>query len=166
MKRFVIVALVLVFVCGVSLASDPALGFWISVDERTGLPTAGWEIYLVGNTLHGRILSVVGEPQDVKAFNCRDSYRGFPLQGRVSEMTVVGTPWMFGLTQDRAGVWSGGNIINPDDGNMYRCRIVFHPQDGNRYRVDTLQVRGEIGLGIGRNQFWRRSTREAASALR
>jgi uncharacterized protein (DUF2147 family) len=81
-------------------------------------------------------------------------------------MTVVGTPWIFGLAMDRPGQWSHGNIIDPESGNLYQCKISFHAADGNRYKHDTLEMRGEIGLGIGRSQFWRRTTREQAAALR
>jgi uncharacterized protein (DUF2147 family) len=167
MKKIVYFTLAFVFVSGFCFASDPAEGFWISVDEKTGKATAGWEIYIVGDKLFGRVLSVADHPQDVKAENCRDSYRDFPVPGKVNAMTVVGTPWIFGLARDRQpGSWSGGNIVDPDSGNMYRCRITFRPQDGRRYQTDTLEMRGEIGLGIGRSQFWRKATREEASAVR
>ena len=154
------------FVSGFCFGADLVEGFWVSVDDKTGKSTAGWEIYAVGDKLYGKILSVAGHPQDVKAYNCKDSYRGFPVRGKVNEMAVVGTPWIFDLTRDRPGVWSGGHIIDPDKGSMYRCKITYHPQDGNRYKTDTLEMRGEIGLGIGRSQYWQKATREAASALR
>jgi uncharacterized protein (DUF2147 family) len=163
-----IAALGVVFLLGTGFlrAADPAEGFWISVDEKTGKVTAGWEIYQEGGRLYGRILSVAGFPQDLKADKCKESYRGFPLAGKVNRMPVVGTPWIFGLSVDRPGQWSGGSIVDPNDGNMYRCKISFHPADGNRYKADTLEMRGEIGLGIGRSQFWRRSGREEAAGLR
>ena len=165
MKKFVIFLLVSVFTAGVFLAADPVEGFWISVDEKTQKPTAGWEIYTTGGKLFGKVLSVADHPQDVKADKCNDSYRGFPVSGKVSEMTVVGTPWIFGLTMDRAGVWSGGNVIDPDEGRMYGCRITFRAMDGNKYKTDTLEMRGTIGP-FGRSQFWQKATREQASALR
>jgi len=164
MKGFAVFTLV--FITGFCFGADLAEGFWISVDEKTEKATAGWEIYTIGDKLYGRILSVAGHPQDVKASNCKDSYKGFPVQGKVSEMTVVGTPWIFDLTLDKPGVWSGGNIIDPDKGSMYKCKITFRPRDGKKYMFDTLEMRGEIGLGIGRSQYWRKSTREESSSLR
>ena len=166
MKKLVFFAVVLISVCGFCFGADPVEGFWISFDDKTGNATAGWEIYTVGNKLYGKVLSVTGHPQDIKAFNCKDSYRGFPVQGKVSEMTVVGTPWIFDLTMDKTGIWSGGQVIDPDNGNMYKCKITYRPQDGNKYKTDTLEMRGEIGLGLGRSQLWQKSTQEAASALR
>ena len=166
MKKILFISVIFIFIAGFCFAADPVEGFWVSVDEKTGKATAGWEIYTLGNKLFGKILSVSGHPQDVKASNCKESYRGFNVPGKVNEMTVVGTPWIFDLTQDRPGVWSGGQIIDPDGGNMYKCKITFRPVDGKKYLTDTLEMRGEIGLGIGRSQFWRKSTREEASSLR
>jgi uncharacterized protein (DUF2147 family) len=81
-------------------------------------------------------------------------------------MTVVGTPWIFGLSPDRPGQWSGGNIINPEDGRIYHCKVIFRAAgSSNRFRADTLEVRGEIGLGIGRSQFWQKTDRQTASGL-
>ncbi|MDR0496412.1 MAG: DUF2147 domain-containing protein [Treponema sp.] len=155
-----------VFASGFCFAADPVEGFWISLDDKNGKATAGWEIYTTGNKLYGKILSVADHPQDVLADKCRDSYRGFPVSGKVNTMRVVGTPWIFDLAMDRIGVWSGGQVIDPDNGSMYRCRITFRAMDGNRYKTDVLEVRGEIGLGIGRSQYWRKCSREEAMAVR
>jgi len=159
-KRTLFIVIFLLFAAGFCFAADSAEGFWISVDDKSGKVTAGWEIYADGDTLYGKILSVADYPQDARAVKCKDSYRGFPLPGKVSEMPVVGTLWIFGLSRDKPGVWTGGHVIDPNDGNMYKCRITYHP------KTDTLEMRGEIGLGIGRSQFWRKSSREEAAALR
>jgi uncharacterized protein (DUF2147 family) len=163
MKKFMVLCLTLA--AGLCFA-DPVEGFWISRDEKTGKATAGWEIYLQGGKLYGRILSIAGFPQDERAMACKESYQGFPVAGKVNEMRVVGTPWIFALTMDRTGQWSGGSIIDPNDGKMYKCKITFRQADGRRYQEDTLEMRGEIGLGIGRSQFWRKSTGAEAGALK
>ncbi|MDR2404634.1 MAG: DUF2147 domain-containing protein [Spirochaetaceae bacterium] len=157
----------LILLLGSSLFADPAEGFWLSVDEQTGKITAGWELFQENGKLLGRILSIAGHPQDIKASACRESYRGFPRTGKVNELPIVGPPWIFGLSPERsAGHWRGGSVIDPNDGKIYQCRITYHPADGKRFPQDALEMRGEIGLGIGRSQFWRRSTREEASSLR
>jgi uncharacterized protein (DUF2147 family) len=151
---------------GICFAADPAEGFWISVDEKTGKDTAGWEIFIRDGKLYGRILSLAGLPQNVKADECKDSYKGFPTAGKVSEMNVVGTTWIFGLVPDsQPGQWKGGNVIDPNDGSMYGCKITFHPADGKKYKVDTLEMRGTIGP-LGRSQFWRKATQAQAAGLR
>lgn len=150
---------------GLCFAADPAEGFWLSVDNQTGRITAGWETYQTGGRLYGRVLSTAEHPADVKAVPCKESYPGFPVSGKVNEMVIVGTPWIFGLTMDKPGHWSGGNVINVQDGNLYKCKIIFHPADGKKFQTDTLEMRGEIGFGIGKSQFWPKTTRRHAASL-
>jgi uncharacterized protein (DUF2147 family) len=166
MKKYIALCAVLLVGTGLCFAADPVEGFWVSVDDKTERATAGWEIYQQGGKLYGKVLSIAGFPQDSPAILCRESYAGFPVAGKVNAMRVVGTPWIFGLSIDKAGQWSGGNVIDPNDGKIYRCKITFRQADGRRYPADTLEMRGEIGLGIGRSQFWRKSTRAEAGGLR
>jgi uncharacterized protein (DUF2147 family) len=162
-----VVFFAVIFLCGgLCFASDPAEGYWLSVDERTGKVTAGWEIYQEGGKLYGKILSTADYEAGIKAEKCKESYRGFPFPGKVNQMVVVGTAWIFGLVQEQEGRWVNGNVIDPTDGNMYKCKITYHPADGNKFTTEALEMRGEIGLGIGRSQFWQRATRETAMAQR
>jgi len=165
MKRACALLLILAVVAAAAYAADPVEGCWISWDEKTGKPTAGWEIFQEGGILYGKILSVADKPQDAIATACKDNYKGFPESGKVSAMNVVGTRWIFGLREDKTGVWSGGHIIDPSDGKMYGCKITFHPQDGKKYKIDTLEMRGTVGP-FWRSQFWQRASPEEASALR
>ena len=159
----VLAAVGLLTVSGFGFAQDPAEGYWLSVDEKSERVTAGWEIYQLDNKLYGKVLSSAEPDQPNR---CKESYRGFPVAGKVNELPMIGTPWIFGLSAERPGRWHRGHIIDPTTGNLYRCRITFHAADGSRYKTDTLEMRGEIGLGIGRSQFWRRVTREAAVSQR
>ena len=164
MKKFIVLFLVFA-VSGFCFAADPAEGFWLSIDEKSGEVTGGWHIYQEGGKLYGRILSSSQDSRGQPASKCRDSYPGFPISGKVNEMPIIGTPWIFGLSMDKSGEWSGGNIINPEDGKIYKCKIIFRPADGKKFQSDTLEMRGEIGLGIGRSQFWRKTGEAAASSL-
>jgi len=168
-KAFPVCALVLVFAAKAVAqeAADPALGFWLAVDEKTGKVTSGWEMYTDRNgSLCGRILSMSDYPLDTLADHCKKSYKDFPVPGDVSRMTVVNTPWLFGLKRDGPGKWSGGKIINPEDGSIWQAKVTFHAADGKHYTVDTLEMRGELALGIGRSQFWRKAERAEAAGLR
>jgi len=158
--------LILAFnICGVCFAADPVEGYWLSVDEKSGKVTGGWYIYEDNGKLLGITLSTAAHPRGVVAIRCKDSYPGFPIDGKVNTMVVEGTPWIFGLTMERPGVWSGGHVVNPEDGRMYKAKMTFRPADGKKFQQDALEMRGEIGLGIGRSQYWRRSDRETASNL-
>jgi uncharacterized protein (DUF2147 family) len=146
-------------------ADDPVEGFWISIDDNTGKVTAGWQVYQEGGKLYGKILSLASEPRGTIAAMCKESYKGFPVLGKVNTMPVAGTPWIFGLTKGKNGEWSGGNIIDPESGKMYNCKIIFRPADGKKFQSDTLEMRGEIGLGIGRSQFWQKTDSATANNL-
>jgi uncharacterized protein (DUF2147 family) len=159
------VFLLLLFVAGFCSAADPVEGYWLSIDEKTNKVTAGWHIYQEGGRLYGKILSMTDYSNTLKAVPCKESYPGFPIAGKVNEMLVVGAPWIFGLSCDKPGEWSGGNIINAEDGKMYKCKIKYHGADGKKYKTDVLEMRGEIGLGIGRSQYWQKSDQQTASSL-
>ncbi|MDR1894759.1 MAG: DUF2147 domain-containing protein [Spirochaetales bacterium] len=151
---------------GFCFALDPAEGYWFSVDDRSGARTAGWEIYESGGLLLGKMLSAPGLPESQRAVRCRRSYPGYPLEGNVNEMPMIGTPWIFGLRMTRRGYWEDGHVINPENGSIYKCKLIYHPADGGRFKEEALEIRGEIGLGIGGSQYWQRCTREQAASLR
>ncbi|MDR3337100.1 MAG: DUF2147 domain-containing protein [Treponema sp.] len=165
MKKLASLCLILLLGAGLCFAADPVEGFWISVDEKTSKVTAGWEIYQQGGKLYGKILSIAGFSQDEIASKCKESYRNFPVAGKVNQMKVIGPPWIYGLSPEKGGQWSGGTVIDPNDGNMYGCKITFHPADGGKYKTDTLEMRGTIGP-FGRSQFWQKSAQQEASGLR
>jgi len=93
-----------------------------------------------------------------------DLQKGSRVQG-VCSMTFVGRPGSFGLTplkgrpliglrilwdlQKGSDQWSGGKILDPDNGKIYKCSISL---DGKK-----LKVRGFIGFSLlGRTQYWLR----------
>jgi len=143
---------------------DPVEGYWLSVDEKTGKVTAGWHIYAEGGKVFGMLLSTVEHPKGVLASKCKDSYPGFPVAGKVNQMTVAGTPWIFGLSQDKPGEWSGGHVVNPEDGGMFKCKLTYRTADGKKFKADVLEMRGELGI-FGRSQFWQKTDEATASSL-
>jgi uncharacterized protein (DUF2147 family) len=165
LRNIIFLFLLFSLAVGFCFAADPVEGFWLSVDDKTGQVTAGWHIYSQGNTLFGKLLSTADHPQNVVAERCKDSYPGFPVAGKVSQMTVVGTPWIYGLSMEKPGEWGNGHVVNPEDGRVYRCRIIYRTADGKKHKSDVLEMRGEIGLGIGRSQFWQKSDQQTASSL-
>jgi len=165
MKKIFTLVFTLSVVAGFCFAAaDPVEGYWLSIDEKTGKTTAGWYVYQEGGKLYGKILST-NDPKDTVATKCKESYPGFPVAGNVNQMTIAGTPWIFGLSMDKPGEWSGGSIIDPQDGKIYKCKIIYRNADGKKYKTDVLEMRGEIGLGLGRSQFWQKADQKTASSL-
>ena len=169
MKRLIISFLIVCFAAGICFAADPVEAYWLSVDEKSGKVTGSWHIYQEGGKLYGKLLSSPDDPPDTIADKCKESYAGFPVPGKVNKMKIIGTPWIFGLTLDKTGEWSGGNVVDPTDGKMYKCKIIFRPAGSKsgrtEFKVDTLEMRGEVGLGIGRSQYWKKTDFETASNL-
>ncbi len=163
-KRILFALLALCCAIG-AYAADPAVGLWKSVDEE-GKTTAAWRIYEKDGRLFGEIVTVPNQRDETIASSCKPSYKDFPVPGDVSKMKVTGTPFIFNLKMKEPGQWADGNIIDPKDGKIYKCKITFHGADGKKYPVNTLEMRGEIGLGIGRSQNWIATDEAEIEAMR
>jgi len=164
MKKFITTVIFILVFAGTGFAGDPVEGFWMSVDDKTGEIKSGWEIYENNGVMYGKMLSAVGFTSATKATRCRDSYANFPIAGKVNQLPLLGTPWMFGLRRENAGKWSNGNIVNPEDGNMYKLTLIHHPVDGKKFKQETLEIRGQLLVFSG-SQYWKRATFEQASSL-
>jgi uncharacterized protein (DUF2147 family) len=163
MKRF-ITAAIIIFIY-TNAAADPVEGFWLSVDHKTGKIESGWEMYQNNGKMYGKMLSADGLPENVMASRCKESYPNFPIAGKVNQMPVLGTPWIYNLSMESTGRWTNGHVIDPVNGNIYKCSLFYHPADGRRFERETLEIRGQLLVFSG-SQYWRRATREEASALR
>ena len=163
-KLFLLVAVFMSFSL-LSVFADPVEGLWKSVDEKSGKVTAVWKIYIQEGKLFGEMLVVIGKKPDAKASKCTKDYPDFPRPGKVSNMPLVGTPFIFNLVKKAEGAWHNGYIIAPDTGKYYYCKITFRARDGKTYKTDCLEMRGEIGLGIGRSQLWVKTSEAEAQNL-
>jgi len=162
-KNFIAIIFILVY-AGIAFAADPVEGFWMSVDDKTGEIKSGWEIYESNGYMYGKMLSAVGFSSATRASRCRDSYANFPVAGKVSQLPLLGTPWIFGLRRESPGKWTNGNIVNPEDGNMYKLTLIYHQADGKKFQQEALEIRGQL-LFFSGSQYWKRATREEASSL-
>lgn len=166
MKKLLALCVMAVLAVSALSAADKVEGFWKSIDEKTGKVTAAWHIYEKDGKLFGVILTVPTQKDSTIADTCKSSYKDFPVSGDVSKMTVVNTPFIYGLKMKSTGQWEDGNIIDPKDGKLYKCKITFRPADSKKYKSDMLEMRGEIGMGIGRSQLWERTNEDEIESLR
>jgi uncharacterized protein (DUF2147 family) len=117
------------------------VGFWETIDDKTGSPRAVIEITEEAGVLSGKVIKglVKGEPLDKRCTACTDARKDQPIIG----MTVV-----TGMHKDGED-WDGGEILDPDTGKIYRCKM--HLEKGGT----ELIVRGFIGISLlGRSQTW------------
>ncbi|HLW25759.1 MAG TPA: DUF2147 domain-containing protein [Steroidobacteraceae bacterium] len=121
-------------------ASSP-IGLWQTFDDKTGQPRAVVEIYAENGRLFGRIQqSFKPGAEQRRCTVCSDERKDQPVIGLVIIRNL----------KPSGDEWSGGDILDPDNGWVYRCKLKVDP-DGR------LEVRGYLGFSLlGRTQFWRR----------
>lgn len=78
-----------------AFAADPAEGLWKSIDEKTGKPTGVWNIYVENDKLYGTMLVCMDHNPKAAVTACKDSYPDFPKKGKVKNMALVGTPFIY-----------------------------------------------------------------------
>jgi uncharacterized protein (DUF2147 family) len=125
-------------------ADDSAspVGLWKTVDDRTGKARSLVRIYTEGGLLFGRIERGLDPRENDRVCDkCTDERRGQPLR----QMVILRN------LKHADGEYIDGDILDPDNGSVYRCRIRL--EDGGR----KLVVRGFIGVSLfGRSQTWER----------
>ena len=119
-----------------SACGQSPIGFWQTIDDNTKEPRSIVEIYEENGSVNGRIVRLINpeEPNPV-CEECTDHRKGQPIEGLII---------LEGLSQD-GNEWAGGQILDPENGKTYRCRIWV--EDGN------LRVRGYLGI-FRRTQTW------------
>lgn len=127
-------------------ALSPA-GLWTTIDDHTGKPRAQVRIVEADGSLEGTIVKFFPEPGEEpnpRCTECTDTRRGQP---------IIGMTFLSGLRRAGDGaVWTGGTILDPDSGRIYRSQATLS-EDGRE-----LLVRGFIGIALlGRTQTWVRA---------
>ena len=138
-RLFIVVPLILFPV--VSWGASPE-GVWKTIDDETGKERSLVELRVVDGELTGVIKDIIPLPDDNPDQLCDQ------CKGELKDQPVVGLRIIWGLTEED-GVWSGGLVLDPKNGKIYKCKITAS-EDGH-----TLEVRGYLGVSIfGRSQTW------------
>lgn len=120
------------------------VGRWKTHDDDTGEEKGIVRIREEGGKLYGVIEHVYPKPgldPNPKCEKC---------EGAKKDKPVVGLEILWGLERD-GDEWTGGRILDPENGKTYRCFIEVI--DGGR----RLKVRGYLGVSLfGRTQYWDR----------
>lgn len=120
-------------------AQNSVFGVWKAIDDTDGEATSYIEIYDQNGKLHGKIIKLLREEEDIVCGRCKGEKKDKPVLG----MEII---WDM---EQKGAVWKGGNILDPEAGKDYKCRITLEN--------DILQVRGYIGMpALGRTQQWQR----------
>ena len=138
---------------GSATAQKPVgvVGQWITIDDHSGKANGVVEINSVGQGLLGRIVELIHPERPITTCEkCTGALKNQPL---------VGLPILQGFQSiDGGRAWSGGTIIDPKSGKIYKCSLRLI-DEGQK-----LEVRGYIGLSLfGRSQTWVRKVAPAAT---
>jgi uncharacterized protein (DUF2147 family) len=124
-------------------ASTP-VGLWKTIDDATGKERSYVRIVEVNGELQGKVEKLFDFPGDDPEHLCDK------CKGDRKDQPVIGMTILWGL-KDEGKVWKGGEILDPDNGKTYRCKMTVS-KNGQE-----LDVRGYIGISlIGRTQTWLR----------
>ena len=134
----------LVLSVAVLAAAEPSpTGLWITVDDKSHKPRGTVRIYEQNGVYLGRIESSFNPADRTDHCDkCTDDRKDAP---------IIGLVIMRGVTK-HGDEYTGGNILDPDTGSIYRCRFTMSP-DGQK-----LFLRGYLGVSLlGRTQTWTRA---------
>jgi uncharacterized protein (DUF2147 family) len=122
--------------------SDSPVGIWQTIDDHTHQPKALVQITQdESGSLSGKVIKGLNpnEPPGRRCTACTDARK---------DQLIVGMTIINDMKKD-GDVWDGGQILDPDNGKVYRCKM--HTDDGGQ----KLIVRGYIGVSLlGRSQTW------------
>ena len=128
---------------GAAFAQNTPVGKWHTIDDKTKEIKSEITIIEAGGMITGRVSKVLRKDTkpDAKCDECTDARKGQPIVG----LEII----RGGKKEDGADVWSGGKILDPENGKEYSFKLT--PQEGGKQ----LLVRGFIGSPMfGRSQTW------------
>lgn len=125
----------------VGYSQTSIIGKWKTIDDETGEARSVVEIYEKEGKYYGKIIEILivpGEDPDPICEECEGERKGKKIIG----MDII-TDMKFNKS---SGEFSKGEILDPENGNVYDCKL-WVADDGN------LKVRGYL-LFFYRTQTW------------
>jgi uncharacterized protein (DUF2147 family) len=120
------------------------VGRWKTVDDATGKVKSVVVVWEQDRKLYGKIEKLVdpdAKDPDPRCTRC---------EGEMKDRPIIGLRILWDFKED-GNQWSGGKILDPDNGKVYRCSVTV--EDGGK----KLKVRGFIAFSLlGRTQHWLR----------
>jgi uncharacterized protein (DUF2147 family) len=135
-----IAATLLAMAAGAAMAQATPAGLWKTIDDETKAEKSLVRIVEIAGVFTGKIEKILSDKPDSKCNECTDERKDQPVQG----MTIIRN---VRSTGDDKSLWDGGDILDPNNGKVYKVRL--KPVDGGK----TLQVRGYLGP-FYRTQTW------------
>ncbi|NNE30584.1 MAG: DUF2147 domain-containing protein [Saprospiraceae bacterium] len=121
-------------------AQNP-IGLWKTIDDESSEAKSHVEIYEDDGKYFGKIVKLLADESTIVCDHCTGKKKDRPILGMVILEKL--SPYK--------DYWSQGTILDPANGNQYRCSVWY--DEGNK---DELKVRGKHWTGLYRTQTWYR----------
>jgi uncharacterized protein (DUF2147 family) len=135
--------ILLMYFSGIAFAGikHNIVGYWETIDDRTGQKKAIVKIEEINHQFVGKIVKVYWKDKDHKRCDA--------CHGRFKNQPIEGLNFLWGLEYHSPDLYMNGHIIDPHNGQVYQVRVK------KQHRL--LLVRGYLGLPLlGRTQVWHR----------
>jgi uncharacterized protein (DUF2147 family) len=138
-KTFLTLAL---FLLTISINSQTIFGKWNSKNEQTGKVDSVIEVYEKNGKAYAKVVEIINdERRDALCTAC---------EGEKKDKPILGLNILSGLEKDD-DEWSGGEILDPRNGKVYKCYIEL-------VKANKLKIRGYIGVALfGKTAYWERA---------
>ncbi len=138
MKKLITLSMLL-FIGITASNAQSVTGKWYSVDSDTNEKKSIIEVYKQNNKIYAKILELVKEEDKGNLCDkCEGENYNKPIEGMII---------LKGLKKD-GDEWSGGKILDPENGSVYKCYIEL-------IEKNKLKIRGYIGFSLlGRTEYW------------
>jgi uncharacterized protein (DUF2147 family) len=135
-----ILSLFLFLVLGHSALGQEVKGKWKTIDDETSEPKSIVEVFERDGKLYGRIVKLFRKPGEDQDPVCDECESDDPRYNK----KIIGMEIMRDMVL-ADGEYEGGDILDPNNGKVYKCRIWLEGSD--------LKVRGYWGP-FYRTQTW------------
>jgi uncharacterized protein (DUF2147 family) len=141
-RVLLLMVLGMTLISGQAADKDTPIGLWRTIDDKSGKERSLVRVTESNGQLQITIEKLFREPGEEPNPLCDK------CSGERKNKPVTGMQIGSGLKKD-GEVWSGGEILDPENGKTYKCKVWV--EDKGR----KLHVRGFIGVSVlGRTQVW------------
>jgi uncharacterized protein (DUF2147 family) len=130
----------LVFTIGaLTINAQTIFGKWHSTNDETGKVDSVIEMYEKDGKAYAKIIEIKNEDRKNAVCDlCEGSNKNKP---------ILGLEILTGLEKDD-NEWSGGEILDPRNGKVYKCYIEL-------VKPNKLKLRGYVGFSLlGKTKYW------------
>ncbi|TVZ54820.1 uncharacterized protein (DUF2147 family) [Lutibacter sp. Hel_I_33_5] len=135
------ISTLLLLCLAINLNAQTIFGKWNSKDDKTGKVDSVIEVYEKDGKAFAKIVKIYDPERQEAVCNL--------CEGENKNKKILGLNILTGLKKD-GKEWSGGEILDPRNGKVYKCYIKLTNKN-------KLKIRGYIGVALfGKTAYWYR----------